>query len=1144
MKKRKFLVSLICLLAMLGVSATALTSCKTGTKDPVTPEVEYWKVTIDLNDGSTPTTKDVIKGEKLTGVSTPTREGYDFAGWKVNGSTWTMDTAITGNITIVAQWTPKQVTPAKEYCTVTIDLNDGTDPTTKKVEKGGVLTGIETPIREGYEFTGWKANDTDWTMDTAITANITIVAQWKEKTVTPVKEYWIVTIDLNDGTSPKTQQVEKGQKLTDVSEPTREGYEFTGWKANDTDWTMDTAITANITIVAQWRKVSDYEIFVSKGNIIYASDFIGANDVLHSNIIGSFEQYDEAYGKWFGTVNDYDDFDELNKVFVQNGYLNVVDNSDKTTYAQLILSPVYASVVEVKAVIQTSTVAENWSIFTIMSPFSSSEYLLNLKTNAAKEICLQTRVYDETEEDYKDSILPTSGGFVFVENKDLVIEATFDLSTGEITVTLSQEGKTKTLTGTIDKEGYENQGLPLTFSGVQIVTAESESRSIKMDWLGARIVSENVEALKALALAQLEANYEDYDKSEYTQQLELLEKTYADGVAAIEACTTNAEVIEALNEIDEAFQKIKSDSQLEAEAMVEVALQELTELKEQYKNSYTITKDSEDDYHANKESFDELFLNAFRNLENPWSVEQVQNEVAYVRNTLTEENSWLQNDETLLERYRQYLVDEARNYGWENGFGESMSQVEEDIIAPLEEELAALDSKAEMKACYTEYLELFDSLETEEEVLARTKQEACTEIEECAELALEDLNAETDAELIASIGNVKDNAILSITNASTIDEVDYIKNTAMNEIEDLAGFAGWSLADIILYAKTELEDYIDQKKSNYNQDYALNALDQVWIDHEHDFDGLTTVVEVIEKLKELKAMVDAITESNITITYSYDDAVDTVTYAFGEEIDRRIRVGDADERFVWVEEDTNQEFDFSNVLPNQSYTLYGQWHDIIKKINEFHRWDYSSTIPENNDIIEYTFDGDSFMETFGIAMSGESNANRNIKITLPSKGRIVVFLDNFTNESPTAFIDTSINITNTYSSYGSITLEPASSEYVGYSWGTLTSDVLQAGTYYLNWTGELNIDYIEVFYEVEKEIEFTRFIGESYAYYRTGSYYGKLDLRYIWLETTTGELMNLNCIFFYDPEHSLEYWYYMSDIIDIEVENYEEFHEV
>lgn len=46
--------------------------------------------------------------------------------------------------------------------------------------------------------------------------------------------------------------------------------------------------------------------------------------------------------------------------------------------------------------------------------------------------------------------------------------------------------------------------------------------------------------------------------------------------------------------------------------------------------------------------------------------------------------------------------------------------------------------------------------------------------------------------------------------------------------------------------------------------------------------------------------------------------------AFGEEIDRRIQVGEADERFVWVEEDAIQEFDFSSVLPNQSYILYGQ----------------------------------------------------------------------------------------------------------------------------------------------------------------------------------------------------------------------------
>ncbi|MDE6584162.1 MAG: InlB B-repeat-containing protein, partial [Anaeroplasmataceae bacterium] len=179
MKKRKFLIFLFCLSAMLGLSATVLTSCKTDEDNPPAPEVEYWQVTIDYNDGKTSTTtRDVVKGERLTGVATPTREGYEFTGWTVNGAPWKIDTAITANITIVAQW--KEIAPAKEYWTVTIDLNDGTTPKTQQVEKGQKLTGVATPTREGYEFIGWKANDADWTMDTAITASITIVAQWNK----------------------------------------------------------------------------------------------------------------------------------------------------------------------------------------------------------------------------------------------------------------------------------------------------------------------------------------------------------------------------------------------------------------------------------------------------------------------------------------------------------------------------------------------------------------------------------------------------------------------------------------------------------------------------------------------------------------------------------------------------------------------------------------------------------------------------------------------------------------------------------------------------------------------------------------------------------------------------------------------------
>ncbi|MDE5867437.1 MAG: InlB B-repeat-containing protein, partial [Anaeroplasmataceae bacterium] len=223
------------------------------------PAKEYWTVTIDLDNGTTPTTKKVEKGQKLTGVANPTKDGYTFAGWKANGAAWSMETAITADITIVAQWEEdEKVDPIKEYWTVTIDLDNGTTPTTKKVEKGQKLTGVANPTKDGYIFKGWKANGADWSMETAITADITIVAQWeKDEQIDPTKEYWTVTIDLDNGTTPTTKKVEKGQKLTGVANPTKEGYTFAGWKANGAAWTMDTAITANITIVAQWTKNGD-----------------------------------------------------------------------------------------------------------------------------------------------------------------------------------------------------------------------------------------------------------------------------------------------------------------------------------------------------------------------------------------------------------------------------------------------------------------------------------------------------------------------------------------------------------------------------------------------------------------------------------------------------------------------------------------------------------------------------------------------------------------------------------------------------------------------------------------------------------------------------------------------------------------------
>ncbi|MDE7213252.1 MAG: InlB B-repeat-containing protein, partial [Anaeroplasmataceae bacterium] len=160
MKFKKIILGLFTISAIV-----CFASCKTDDVDPNLPgdhEALEHIVTFDSMDGSKVDSQTVIRGTKATEPTAPTKEGYDFKGWYKDSSCtfpWEFDEdVVTGNVTLYAKWTEKQVTPpAKEYWTVTIDLNDGsTTSETKQVEKGQKLTGVTEPTREGYEFAGWK----------------------------------------------------------------------------------------------------------------------------------------------------------------------------------------------------------------------------------------------------------------------------------------------------------------------------------------------------------------------------------------------------------------------------------------------------------------------------------------------------------------------------------------------------------------------------------------------------------------------------------------------------------------------------------------------------------------------------------------------------------------------------------------------------------------------------------------------------------------------------------------------------------------------------------------------------------------------------------------------------------------------------
>ena len=123
---------------------------------------------------------------KDTAIPNPTKTGYGFAGWKVNGSAAARDltlsgTAYTADITLEAAWT------ANEF-TITYSGVEGADISTFPTKHVfGKDTAIPNPTKTGYGFAGWKVNGSaaarDLTLSgTAYTANIALEATWTKLT--------------------------------------------------------------------------------------------------------------------------------------------------------------------------------------------------------------------------------------------------------------------------------------------------------------------------------------------------------------------------------------------------------------------------------------------------------------------------------------------------------------------------------------------------------------------------------------------------------------------------------------------------------------------------------------------------------------------------------------------------------------------------------------------------------------------------------------------------------------------------------------------------------------------------------------------------------------------------------------------------
>ena len=205
----------------------------------------------------------------------PTRKGYNFLGWSTNKkatkASYKPNTKYlkpygksNANVKLYAVWGITQYT-------VAYNANGGTGaPGSQSIDSNKNATLSKTkPTRSGYTFLGWstdsKATSAQYAAGAKYTAgkSTTLYAVWQKNTPpAPVVQTITITYDANGGTNaPAATTGYEGKIILSTVKPTRSGYIFLGWSANQSAVKADYQPGASypgkssITLYAVWQQL-------------------------------------------------------------------------------------------------------------------------------------------------------------------------------------------------------------------------------------------------------------------------------------------------------------------------------------------------------------------------------------------------------------------------------------------------------------------------------------------------------------------------------------------------------------------------------------------------------------------------------------------------------------------------------------------------------------------------------------------------------------------------------------------------------------------------------------------------------------------------------------------------------------------------
>lgn len=145
-----------------------------------------YTITFDSSGGSNIASQTVYANGKVIKPTNPTRQGYTFVEWQLEGRAYNFDSIVSSNITLTAIWQKGSASNIKKYTvaffdTDTIVMHQKTYDF-QTIYAGGYATKPADPVRSGKVFSHWRTWQGEiFDFSKPVTSNVVLIAVWKKQ---------------------------------------------------------------------------------------------------------------------------------------------------------------------------------------------------------------------------------------------------------------------------------------------------------------------------------------------------------------------------------------------------------------------------------------------------------------------------------------------------------------------------------------------------------------------------------------------------------------------------------------------------------------------------------------------------------------------------------------------------------------------------------------------------------------------------------------------------------------------------------------------------------------------------------------------------------------------------------------------------